>query len=116
MNCVFLMKIVEKQYINDFMESKIHFSNCNIFIKNGNMGRGDTLEGIFARININNIKLNSYIQHYKSIFGNDLDIEKDEQYINFFRKSTREMSISCFYSIDNEMLSNNFKNKYSDED
>lgn len=118
MNCVFLMKIVEKQYINDFMKSQIHFSNCNIFIKNGkangNMGRGDTLEGIFARININNIKLNSYIQHYKSIFGNDLDIEKDEQYINFFRKSTREMSISCFYSIDNEMLSNNFKNKYSD--
>lgn len=118
MNCVFLMKIVEKQYINDFMKSQIHFSNCNIFIQNGkangNMGRGDTLEGIFARININNIKLNSYIQHYKSIFGNDLDIEKDEQYINFFRKSTREMSISCFYSIDNKMLQDNFNRQYPD--
>lgn len=118
MNCVFLMKIVEKQYINDFMKSQIHFSNCNIFIQNGkangNMGRGDTLEGIFARININNIKLNSYIQHYKSIFGNDLDIEKDEQYINFYRKSTREMSISCFYSIDNKMLQDNFNRQYPD--
>ncbi len=110
------MKIVEKQYIDDFMESKIHFSNCNVFIQNGkisgNKGRGDTLEGIFARTSINNIKLNEYIQHYNSIFGNDLGIEKDGQYINFFRKSTREMSISCFYSVDTKILTNNFYHKY----
>lgn len=110
------MKIVEKKYINDFMEPKIHFSNCNVFIQNGkangNKGRGDTLEGTFARININNIKLNGYFQYYNSIFGDDLGIEKDGQYINFFRKSTREMSISCFYSIDNKTLQDNFNHKY----
>ncbi len=118
MNCVFLMKIVEKQYINYFMESKIHFSNCNIFIKNGkvngNMGGGDTLEGIFARVNESNNKLNEYKQKYTKLFKDDLEIESDGEYINFYRKSTREMSISCFYSIDNKMLQDNFNRQYPD--
>ena len=118
MNCVFLMKIVEKQYINDFMKSQIHFSNCNIFIKNGkangNMGRGDTLEGVFARVNESNNKLNEYKQKYTKLFKDDLEIERDGEYINFYRKSTREMSISCFYSIDNKMLQDNFNRQYPD--
>lgn len=117
-NCILLMKIVEKQYINDFMESKIHFSNCNIFIKNGkangNMGRGDTLEGVFARVNESNNKLNEYKQKYTKLFKDDLEIESDGEYINFYRKSTQEMSISCFYSIDNKMLQDNFNRQYPD--
>ena len=111
-NIFLLYKITEKEYIKTFAQGEVFFSCCGKYVdlaKAGcEKGQGDRYECVFAKYS----KINSSmaIQKYKKLFGDDLLIENDGDFILLRRKSSLLVPTTCFYSIDNETAINNLPN------
>ena len=112
-NIFLLYKITRKEFIKKLAQGEVFFSCCGRYVdiaKAGcDKGQGDKFECVFAKY----LKKNSRkpIQVYKKLFGKDLKIESDGDYILFRRKSSLLTPTACFYSIDNETAINNLQGK-----
>ncbi len=101
-----LYKIIEKRYIEDFVSGNFYFSCCGEWISkaksSGGKGQGDQHEAIFAKY----LRKNSRkpIKYYKKIFGKDLIVESEGEYVLLKRKSSLYIPAICFYNIDNQSI------------
>jgi len=99
----FLYKISEERYLEALATGEVYFSCCGRFMniaKSGcGKGQGDRYECVFAKY----LKKNSRkpIQKYKKMFGKDLLVETEGDYVLLRRKSSLYVPTACFYSIDN---------------
>lgn len=110
-NIFFLYKVAERNHLQTLINGKVFFSCCGNYVeiaKRGkDKGQGDKYECVFAKY----LKGNSEepIRKYKSLFGKDLLIEKEGNYVLFRRKSSLLTPTACFYSMDNETTITNLK-------
>lgn len=89
----------------------VFFSCCGKWVDIGkagcNSGQGDKYECVFAKY----LKKNSRkpVQRYKKLFGPDLLLERDDEYVLLRRKSSLLVPTTCFYSIDSETSMTNLQ-------
>lgn len=102
-NVFFLYKIAKKEHLISLAEGHVYFSCCGNWANIGKIGcgkgQGDKYECVFAKY----LRKNSRkpIQHYKKLFGKDLIVEHEGEYVLLKRKSSLYIPAACFYSLDN---------------
>lgn len=113
-NIFFIYKIMKNQYIKELACGKVDFSCCGNWVSiaetGGGKGQGDKYECVFAKY----LEKNSEepIKKYKKMFGEDLLVENEGNYVLLRRKSSLYIPAACFYSIDNYTA---IQNLYGDD-
>lgn len=97
-NAIMLYKFNESRWINKILNGELSFSCAGAYIHQAkqthNYIQGDEFEGVFARLQNNNPK----IQEMKNKLGKDLEILPDNNYCFLRRKSAKLKPIFCFFS------------------
>lgn len=95
----FCLKIGKEKHVKELYKGSICFSLVDSFIKQGestdNREQGDPFEGVFARIERNDERINIDKQR----LGEDLEIIEDGKYVMLRRKSARSIPVFCAYGI-----------------
>lgn len=95
----FCLKIGKEKWVKELHKGSICFSLVDSFIKQGestdNQEQGDPFEGVFARIERNDERINIEKQR----LGEDLEIIEDGEYVMLRRKSARSIPVFCAYGI-----------------
>ena len=110
-NIFLLYKISKKEHLKSLAEGKVFFSCCGKYVDIAKVGcdkgQGVKYECVFAKYLHENSE--EPIRRYKKLFGRDLLIEKEGNYVLFRRKSSLLIPTACFYSIDNETAVTNLQ-------
>lgn len=98
-NVLMFFKFGESRWINEIIKGNISFSCIGAFIAQarmyGNEIQGDLYEGVFARLN----KDDKRIELMKNQLKGDLEIINDGEYIMLRRHSSKLVPIFCLYGI-----------------
>ncbi len=93
------MKVGQECWINKLKKGEACFSLVNDFIEEGertnNNEQGDKFEGVFARLE----KTNPKIDEMSKRLGKDLEIIEDGDYVLLRRKSCRSKQVFCLYGL-----------------
>lgn len=96
-NVVFFFKFGEQRWMEKLVEGNINFSCAGNFIFQAehtkNDVQGDRLEGVFARLFCDDIR----IEEMKSQLGSDLEVLNDGKFKLLRRKSAKLKPIFCLY-------------------
>lgn len=96
----FAMKLLTSDRAEKMIENgKLYFSCSKKWSTINKVGQGDKLEGVFAKINIENKEV---LKLYKLHYGETLDIEYDENYMYLRNKNLCYLPSYCFYSLKNK--------------
>lgn len=97
-NAILLFRFTESRWADAIIQGQISFSCAGAFIHQaehtGNTVQGDLYEGVFARLN----KTDSRVQLMKDTLKKDLEIIDDGDFVLLRRKSALRKPMFCYYA------------------
>lgn len=103
-NLVLCLKISQPQWIDKLSKGNAWFGKIDNYIeqanRTGNTDQGDAYEGVFAHCEASS----SLVKKYQEIFGDDLEIIPDGDYVFLRRYSSRDYLALCMFGIKNTDL------------
>lgn len=112
-HAIFLFKFGEQKWIDKLINGEVSFSSIGSFIEQAKVSKndiqGDEFEGVFAKLNKNDQRINLMKQKLKE----DLEIIEEGDYVYLRRHSSKLIPVYCFYgyTIGNAIEENDIKHE-----